>query len=155
MASTEHVRGRETVKARKERERQEAADTLREFIKPGSTVYTVLRRVSPSGMTRWIDLYVMQDGEPRWISSLAARVIDETFDRQRECIKVGGSGMDMGFHLVYSLGRVLYRGNFLCSGEPNCPANDHVNERGAERKAGYRIGRKHSDAGYALNHRWL
>ena len=31
-----------------------------------------------------------------------------TYDSKREGVKVGGAGMDMGFHLVYNLAAVLF-----------------------------------------------
>jgi hypothetical protein len=60
--------------------------------------------------------------------------------------------MDMGFALVYGLARTLYRDDFACSGERTCPSNDHVNEWGTPN---FTAGREHSDAGYALRHRWI
>jgi hypothetical protein len=52
----------------KERQKAEAIVHLREVLKPGDTVYTVLRHVSRSGMSRNIDLY-MADNKPVWISA--------------------------------------------------------------------------------------
>ena len=50
-----------------------------------------------------------------------------TYNRKAEAIRVGGCGMDMGFHVVYNLSRALYRdGRFVCMGE-DCPSNDHSN----------------------------
>ena len=96
-----------------------------------------------------------------------------------EGIKVGGTGMDMGFSLVYNLSWTLYRDGFDCIeyqpgerftpeygepytaiGEPRqadtpredrCPANDHVNYR----RGGPPVPYHHDDGGYALNHAWL
>jgi hypothetical protein len=63
--------------------------------------------------------------------------------------------MDMGYALVYDLSRVIYDGVFTCTGDASCPANDHTNEHGEDRERGYDTARIHSDAGYALNHRWI
>lgn len=41
---------------------------------------------------------------------------------------MNGCGMDMGFSLVYDLGRVLFRDNFRCIGK-GCPSSDHDNYR--------------------------
>lgn len=92
----------------KQSARDEAIATLRETLKPGMTVYTVLRGVSRSGMSRNIDLYVMENNAPRWISRYAATAAGFQFDEKHDCLKIGGCGMDMGFHAVYSLSRVLY-----------------------------------------------
>lgn len=59
-------------------------------------------------MTRWIDLYVIRDNKPRRISYNVGTAGIESYDRKREAVKVGGCGMDMGFHLVYWLGVVLF-----------------------------------------------
>ena len=142
-------------------ERDEALTMLRELCKPGCTVYTVLRKVSPSGMTRWIDLYVMQDNEPRRITWSAAAVGVGTYDRD-DSIKIGGCGMDMGFALVYNLGRALYPDGFgvLSVGGIRPTSREHAAELVAEGRTEFR-GRNmdpagwDNDGGYALTHRWL
>ena len=129
-------------------------------LEPGETVYTSLRHVSSSGMTRWIDLYAMRAilecrfvspeghtccarSDPKWtprpagslgthvlygvlacahgeehyrpsaepvrLTPLVARACGFTYDRRREALKIGGCGMDMGFHVVSTLSRVLFR----------------------------------------------
>ena len=78
-----------------------------------ATVYTVLRSVSSSGMTRHISLKVVDsDGDILDITYLAAQALgDKLHDKHgHNTIKVSGCGMDMGFHLVYSLSSVLYAG---------------------------------------------
>ena len=70
-------------------------EVFEKSIKQSGTVkiYTVLNHVSSSGMTRYISAFVPvigDDGKP-CITCIA---------RER---KVGGCGMDMGFHLAYSL----------------------------------------------------
>ncbi len=87
----------------------EAIAQLREWIKPGDTVYTVLRYVSRSGMQRTIGVVIMrEDGgmlHPNYAVSLACGY---TEDRKRDGVKVSGGGMDIGFHLVDTLNYVLY-----------------------------------------------
>ena len=112
----------------KEKERNEAIKHLRKIIKPGDTVYTVLRHVSRSGMTRGIDVYIVEcreqkgqaDGEeytrhvsePVWITSYVGKAIDqpqpESYWRKSMGLKIGGCGMDMGFHVVNSLQYALF-----------------------------------------------
>lgn len=96
---------------KKERDRQEAIQTLKDNynIKPGDTVYCILRHVSSSGMSRVIDLFVVRNNEPRHISWSAATAVGWKYDSNKNGIRVGGCGMDMGFHLVYTLSRVLFR----------------------------------------------
>jgi hypothetical protein len=62
--------------------------------------------------------------------------------------------MDVGFELVYNLGRVLWPKGFACSGK-SCPSNDHSNEPRKYDREKF-VGQVHTgDGGYALNHRWL
>ena len=169
--------------ARQREERAHAIDTLREYFPPGSTVTTVLLHVSPSGMSRRIAVLATgRDGNPLDVSRLVATATDSRFS-DRGGVIVGGTGMDMGFHLAYGLSRTLYPDGFRCVGrrtrKPTCNANDHYNDYGAARREGeaqglegeelrayvreqtrdggprgYRRGRRHGDGGYALTHRW-
>ena len=129
-------------------EQQSSKARLLELVKPGDTVYTILRHVSRSGMSRVIDLVVMSEGRPQSISGWAAEVVGNRMDRDRWGIKIGGAGMDMGFALVYELSYWLFKEGFECIGE-GCPANDHNN---GDRDY---TPHPHSDPGYALKHRWL
>lgn len=98
-------------KQQAEQERADARAQLLESIKPGDTIYTIVRHVSRSGMYRAIDLYIMKDGEPVRISHTAAKLL-EGYDNKHEACKASGCGMDMCFHLVYILGRVLFPEGF-------------------------------------------
>lgn len=93
-------------------EKQEAIEQLKAILKPGDTVYTILRYVSRSGMQRGIDLYAMQDGRPRWITAYVGKAIDRPQTRkdwqEQRGLSVRGCGMDMGFSLVYDLAHVLF-----------------------------------------------
>ncbi len=108
------------------KERAEAIKWLRELFPPGSVAHTVLRNVSRSGMTRRIDVYAISDNQTQWVSRAVARVVGFTFNERHECLSVGGCGMDMGFHVVSTLSRVLYPDGFGCTGE-GCRSNDHSN----------------------------
>lgn len=104
-------------------------EELRAMLPPGSTVYTVLRHVSRSGMRRAIDAYALTavNGkiEKSWLSRRVAAVCGYSFDDRREAVTVNGCGMDMGFDLVYNLSHALYDGDGK------------------------------SDPGYTLRHEWL
>jgi len=134
--------------AKKETYREEALRELREILKPGDTVYTILRHVTKSGMTRYIDVFVFRDNKPRYLTYWAKEVLGWGGSKNHEGVKVGGCGMDMGFHLVYSLSRYLYPDGFTCIGE-DCPASDHVN---GDRDYTPHL---HTSGGYALRHRWF
>ena len=86
---------------------------LTHYVSEGSRVYTILRHVSSSGMSRDISLLVA-DREGR-ISDITYYAADALGDRLIErngsrAIRVNGCGMDMGFHLVYNLSSVLFHG---------------------------------------------
>lgn len=135
-------------------EQDAAIERLRGMLKPGDTLHTVLRHVSASGMTRSIDVYKLtwdfERAQPdrQWLSRLVATATDTRFDEKREAVSVGGAGMDMGFHLVYSLSYRLYPDGFTCIGE-RCPSNDHSN--GDRDYSPHH----HNSGGYALRHEWL
>lgn len=105
-------------KAQAEHDRAEAIAYLRELFANdsrdgGPTVRTILRHCSQSGMTRDISIvYVDDAGTLRNITYSAGLALGWTLtDRNgSRAIKVGGAGMDMGFHLVYTLSRVLFAG---------------------------------------------
>lgn len=106
---------------------KEAKNMLLTILRPGDTVYTILRHVSNSGMSRAIDVYQIIDNQPRCITHLVAQVLGYSQDKKHDyALKVGGCGMDMGFHIVYSLSCALY-----------CPDKyDH-------------------DSAYSLKHKWI
>lgn len=93
---------------------QDAFNMLNELVKPGDTIYTAVRHVSQSGMTRHISLFIpikARDGNLgiRNISHLAARVLGWPMNKNGDAVKVGGCGMDMGFNTVYELSATLYK----------------------------------------------
>ncbi len=77
-----------------------------------ATIYTILRRVSSSGMTRHISLKIAQGGEIYDITYTAALALGEKLHEVNgfNTIKQNGCGMDMGFNLVYNLSSVLFHG---------------------------------------------
>lgn len=104
----------------KKTQAQEAIVQLRKMgVKPGKTIYTVVRHVSSSGMTRRISLFVVapytttRDGKKTTtqeivdITGYAAHALGYTRHREGGLI-VQGCGMDMCFHVVYNLGRVMF-----------------------------------------------
>ncbi len=113
--------------------REEAKDRLRELLKPGDTVYTILRHRSRSGMSRRISAVTADHHDLDWLIERAG--IFKSSSRGPGLV-LGGCGMDMGFHLVYNLGASLW---------PNGTPEPH----------GRRNGEPDSAGGYALKQRWL
>jgi len=126
-------------------EREEAIERLHSWIKPGDKLRTILRHTSRSGMSRIIDVVKFNGEDVLSLGYNIALALDNRYDREREGVKVGGCGMDMGFNLIYNLSYTLWPNGFDCIGE-NCPANDHTN--GSPDKY-------HMDGGYALRQAWL
>jgi hypothetical protein len=120
-------------------EKEKARGTLLEMVKPGDTIYTVLRHVSRSGMQRSISLFTNGEEGPFDITYFAARVLGGRVDQKNGGIKVGGCGMDMGFHIVYNLSYCLFPEGFKVEG---------IGRNGDT--SGW-----DTDGGYALKHRWL
>jgi hypothetical protein len=135
-------KGKENKMTIKEKERAEFLENLREIIKPGMTVYTVLRHVSTSGMTRSLDVYIMENNRPRRITYWVAKALD--YPLKDSELRTSGCGMDMGFSVVYNLGSELFH-SWDCIGD-RCPSNDHSNGKTLS---------THFDGGYALRHEWL
>jgi len=103
-----------TATAAKKLEAQQAREKLLEhYLTEGSRVYTILRHVSTSGMSRDISLVtVNKDGTLADITYYTAQATgDKLIERNgSRAIRVNGCGMDMGFHLVYNLSSVLFHG---------------------------------------------
>ena len=114
-------------------QRTEALARLHEILKPGDTVYTVLRHVSRSGMMREISVIGPNNEDITWhvMHVGGYRRSDKTGG-----LRVSGCGMDMGFHVVYNLGRAMW---------PDGTPEPH----------GTRNGEPDRDGGYALKHLWL
>jgi hypothetical protein len=94
--------------SREKREGQDAIAELRKYMTPGTTVLTILRRVSASGMSRLIDIHVIVDNEPLRFTWTAARALGWIYDRKREALRVDGCGLDVGFSTVYNLSSLLH-----------------------------------------------
>ena len=125
-------------------EEAEALADLRKRVKPGDTIFCVLRHVSRSGMMRVISFYEQRtDKELRMIDYSMGILLDHTRVPRGDGLRVGGCGMDMGFHMVYNLGRTLF---------PKGGSLKHSPRRLQEERSGRT---KETDGGYLLKYRWL
>jgi hypothetical protein len=123
--------GAKGMEARKEY----ARGALRAMLKPGQTVHCVLRSRARSGMSRSISLLIVHKGELRNIDTLAADACGYSLAKD-EGIHMPGCGMDMGFALVYALGRAVW-------------------PTGTRKPHGTRNGSPDKDGGYALKSSWV
>jgi len=81
--------------------KQEAAQELGNILKDiqTDTIYTIIRHVSPSGMTREISLRMIDAGRIISLDWLVAQATGKKVGKHNGLV-VKGCGMDMGFHLV-------------------------------------------------------
>lgn len=124
-------------------EQTEARAHLREILTRRQEVFTILRHVSRSGMQREIScLVVDRDGNLRDITFWASRAIGWNIGTHGG-VKVGGCGMDMGFHLVSTLAYAVFGDEKPTSAElADCPKWTSPQAH-------------HGYGGYALTHRWV
>lgn len=145
-----------TKKQEAEQEQQEAITKLRAMCPPGTKVYVMQRHRARSGMLRHLSLFILTRNEEKNtvgiedITWLARRAIGWPMADDGG-IKVSGCGMDMHFHLVYTLSAILYRDGFTCPGKETCPRylSDHPKDDTGERTYGHTI--HHDSGGYAID----
>ena len=71
-------------------------------LRRGSVIYTILRGVSKTGMTRYVDAFVIVRGQPVWITEPVGH------QRRDGCYVLHGCGYDVGRDLVCSIGRAVH-----------------------------------------------
>ena len=145
----------------KEITRETAKSELLNILKPGDTVYCLLRHVSRSGMSREISFFT------EGMLNLDWRIAD-LLDYRRgkhSGLYVEGCGMDMGFAVVYDVSRALFPDGFGVKGEG--PLGHEVRPDTKEHAAeavskGVKFWGRNgdtsgwdNDGGYALTHRWI
>ena len=147
-------------------ETAEAIGRLLSELTPGRTVYTKITHVSRSGMSRSIECYLAQGRDNLTdITWHVARAMNARLDPRHGGVIMGGCGMDMGFALVYNLGRTLYPNGVPCTGSrgydpdthatphdaPRCKSNEHTNDATVP----YSRHVIHKNGGYSLNQVWM
>jgi len=103
-------------------DKEYAIKRLREEFKKGDTVFTQLYHVSQSGMTRHIGVrqLVVDDNQkvrPLNWSYLTSLATGWRLNKNRNGLVVGGCGMDMGFHTVYTLSSILFNDGYALKHE--------------------------------------
>ena len=124
-----------TIAAGKAAMKKQAIANLLEILKPGQTVFCTLRNVSGSGMSRRISFHVIKGEDFKQIDYLIALACDYK-QSDKDGLIVPGCGMDMGFSVVYNLGRAVW---------PAGTPEPHGRRNGAPDSAG----------GYALKSTWV
>jgi hypothetical protein len=121
--------------------RKESIETLNRLLDGNKNIYTEVVKVSPSGMSRHIKVFIAKDNRIINITYYVANIIGYKINRNTGGMLVGGCGMDMGFHVVYSLGREMHPNGFKL-------ADGQYGRNGD--KSGY-----DTDGGYYFNQQWI
>ena len=132
----------ENIKKHTKEEINQFKEELKECIKlGGNNVYCVLRGVSRSGMTRYIDFYTFtpntQGITKFYLTYKICAILGYPLTSDNG-LKVEGCGMDMGFAVIYDLGRTLY------------PTGDGKTITGRNGDT-----EPETDGGYIIKHEWL
>lgn len=133
-------------KSEKEAQKASSIEWLRNVLKPGDRVGTVLTRTAASGMSRRLKVIIIvkeddDTARPYNASREVARAVDFHYDPATDDLAVQGCGMDAGFEVAYNLGRALFPDGF------DLP-------EGAYGRNGDTSGHDR-DGGYALQQSWL
>lgn len=122
-------------------EQDAARAQMLKWFKPGDTVHTILDHVSSSGMSRDIRVVLLRDGEALHPNHSVSVLLGLPRAKRGDGMRIGGCGTDMGFEIVYRLGRALFPDGFKVKKGMHARNGD---------TSGY-----DKDGGYALKHRWL
>ena len=88
---------------------------LLEKLPQGTKLCTILRHVSRSGMTRVMDVFLIEGNSSHPIRVPELSGYAQGYDTMRKWggdYKVSGYGMDMGFDLVYRLGQLVHQDGY-------------------------------------------
>lgn len=119
----------------------EAIEALKKMLKPGDTVYHTIKSVARSGMSREISFFIVRDGQIRCIDWEVSNALGLRQNDRNGAVRVSGSGMDMGFATVYSIGRKLFPDGFKL---PEGKMGRNGDTSGYDK-----------DGGYALKSEWI
>lgn len=110
-----------TKKEALKNERMEAKEALLQILQAGNElrfvnrIHVINRYTSQNGMNRVISCHVLKDGELYNVSWRVAKALGWNYSDRYQGVKVGGCGMDMGFHLVYQLSHELFGDGYKLS----------------------------------------
>lgn len=81
---------------------QQTKERVKKILSDVDTIYGIVRKVSQSGMSRDIDLYIIKDNKLVYLTGYASTILGYSMSKDRG-MTVQGCGMDMVFHCVISL----------------------------------------------------
>jgi len=80
---------------------------LKEWFPNGSVAHTTVVHVARSNLSRHIKVFAIDGKRILNVSGYVAEYLDYRFTK-KDAVFVSGCGMDMGFHLIYTLSQKLY-----------------------------------------------
>ncbi len=83
-------------------QRLQYIERIAPWIKESGKVYGIVRKISKTGMSRNIDLYVIRGNEMVYLTGYAAKILGWKLAKDRGMV-VSGCGMDMVFHTISTL----------------------------------------------------
>jgi hypothetical protein len=92
-------------------ENKETIKKLKKAFPKGSTAYTKVIHCSNSGMMRIISVMSIKKNQPYYHNYNINEILSNVKHAEKfgeYGLKVNGCGMDMGFHIIYSLSSKLY-----------------------------------------------
>ena len=84
----------------------EAIAEMKKLVTEGDTIHCSIGSVAKSGMSRRIKFYIAKDSEILSATYLASILYGGNLNDKGVLVK--GCGMDMGFHVVYTLSTILF-----------------------------------------------
>lgn len=108
-------------------DKSHALDSLR-FLTADDVIYTIVMKVSSSGMSRRIKFFAIRDNEPVYLTWAVGVLLEAPVND--DGVLVQGCGMDMGWHSVYRLSGILCESGIIAP-------------------------RPGVESGYVLDQRWL
>lgn len=93
-------------------EKTTALAKLTELLPKGTEVYTLVRSVSKSGMSRRISFFVVEDGKIKDIDWLLIRAGIGKRRGTDNGLYVQGVGMDMCFAMVYNISQTIHKDGY-------------------------------------------
>ena len=72
-------------------------------LRADQTIYSIIRHVSKSGMSRHISFFYIDNQRPYWITHDIHQLLGYKMNKYHDAIIVGGCGMDMAWSVVNNL----------------------------------------------------
>ena len=89
-----------------------ANETLFRILEKHEKIYCSVKHVANSGMSRHIAFYVADGDKILTITRLIGVILDLPYRERTGGLFISGCGMDMGFHIVYNLGLVMFEDGY-------------------------------------------